>query len=419
MNKQLELEEIVIGILLRNPNLILSESLETRWFKHLRKPIDAMLRMASEGIEIDAIMLSEKLGSGTLSNVVRWQRDTQGASANYSYYLEKIKENFKHDAVIDALQKSLTEINSGTKSSDVLSGLLSDSQLIQNHDGRKYSSSVSEAIGKFFDYLNEAYDARKAGNLSVRIGINGVDRVTGGMHPSDLFIVGARPGVGKTAFGVSVLLNAAMAGKKIGFISTEMSTTQIMSRLSSMVSNVPASKIREADLDENEFNKISTSSSEIINYQIFMCDNPKMTAGDVAMQCRAWDLQHGLDLVIVDYLTRIKPDKTTGHHHLDVADVVTSMKNLARMLNIPVIVLAQLNRNIEHRADKKPLLSDLRDSGVIEQEADVILMLHRPSEDDDEERKEPQVLVQKNRHGENDCRIFCKFIPEIMRWESL
>ncbi len=420
MDKQLELEETIVGIILRNPNIILSEPIEIRWFKHLKRPIEAMLRMASDGTEIDALMLSEKLGRGTLSDVVRWQKDTPGAASNFSKYLEKIKEEFKAEAIKNALQKSLSEIGDGAKSNEVLSGLLSDSKFIQNYSDNRYRFVISEAMNKFFDYLDMAYESKKSGKLSVKSGIQRLDNVTGGMHPSDLIVVGARPGVGKTAFGISVILNAARSGKKIGFISTEMSVIQIMSRLTSMVSGTPAAKIREVDLNENDFKSISEASSEILNFQLFTCDNPIMTAGDVSMQCRAWDLQHGLDLVIVDYLTRIKPDRPTGHHHLDVANVITSMKNLARTLNIPVIVLAQLNRNIEQRADKRPLLSDLRDSGVIEQEADVILMLHRPSSDEmSEERNDPQILVQKNRHGESDYVVFCKFVPEIMRWESL
>lgn len=412
MNKQLELEEIIIGILLRNPKLILSESLDERWFTHLRRPIQVMLRLAANGIDIDPIFLADELGKGSLADVVRWQRDTIGAASNYTKYLDRLKDDFKQSGIKSALERALTEINNGRKSEDVLSGLYSDAQFVHNYGGKKYSYTAMESTDIFIDHLAVVEDARQHGGLGIKTGIRKLDDYTGGMHPSDLIIVGARPAVGKTAFCTTVLLHVAKQGKKVGFISTEMSVTQNMERISSMVSTVSAKKIREADLDDDEYSKLIASTSKIREFPFFICDKSRMTVSEVSMQCRSWLLSFGLDFIVIDYLTRIKPDKSTGNQNIDVADVVTGIKNIARDLNIPVMCLAQLNRNIENRADKRPMISDIRDSGVIEQEADGIWMLHRPG------NGSAEVIVEKNRHGESGKGVLCNFFPEIMKWEQ-
>jgi len=145
-----------------------------------------------------------------------------------------------------------------------------------------------------------------------------------------------------------------------------------------------------------------------------ICDKPAITIGELSMQARAWAADGGIDFIAVDYLTRIHPDKAGFNRNLDVGLIVTGLKNLARNLNIPVMVLAQLNRQSENRKDKRPIMSDLRDSGLIEQEANQIIMLYRPEED---EGGSPELILEKNRHGE--CGIVrVDFEPSTMCWRD-
>lgn len=263
----------------------------------------------------------------------------------------------------------------------------------------------------FVDRISEIYEAKDEDSLGIKTGIDTLDEVLGGIHPSDMMIVGARPGVGKTAFALSIMRNIAKTGKRVGFFSTEMSVFQVMSRLTSLESGILANKLRKADLAEEDWPRLTIATQNIAGLNFRVCDKPSITIGELMMQSRAWMADGGIDFIAVDYLTRLQPDKQRENQTLSVGEIVTSLKNLARILNIPVVVLAQLNRGSEKRADRTPVMADLRDSGVIEQEADQIIMLYRP------EDGAPEVIVEKNRHGECGS-VRCLFEPSTMHWKQ-
>jgi replicative DNA helicase len=228
-----------------------------------------------------------------------------------------------------------------------------------------------------------------------------------------MVVVGARPGVGKTSYAASVLLNIAKAGKRVGFVSSEMSASQVMLRLTALESDIAGHKLRDADLDELDWSRLTATTSRLAALNVRIYDKPAITSADVMMQCKAWMIDGGIDFVVIDYLTRIKSVKSIGNQNLDVGEVVTTMKNIARTLNIPVMVLAQLNRDA---ANRRPVMSDLRDSGIIEQEADQILMLYR---DKDDELAPAEIIIEKNRHGESMCIVQCHFDRKTMRWANI
>lgn len=409
-----QVEEAIVGILLRSPSKLLTIPLEPRWFKTFRKTIAAMQRMAGNGIEIDAVSLADELPSVALKTIVEWQRNDFGADSNYASYVETIKQAFLADGVKASIAAALTDLENGHDFADVVSGMMSRISEVTTANGQNFTYDTRKAMSMFIDHLEKTFEAKERGGLGLKVGITDVDDILGGMHPSDMIVVGARPGQGKTAFAMTTIVNLARQGKRVGFFSTEMSVTQIMGRMTAMVSGINAKTLRDASMDDAEYSRLTAATIQIQNLQVLICDKPSITVSEIVMQARAWALNSGLDFVVVDYLTRVRPDKATDNRNLDVGEIATGMKNLARVLNIPVMVLAQLNRGSMNRANKRPMVSDLRDSGIIEQEADQVLLLYRPGlEDGDMQRDE--IIIDKNRHGE--CSIaYCQFIPNLMRW---
>jgi len=404
-------ERQVIGVLLMNPEKVLSEHIEARWFERHYRVIEAMIALAGKGITIDVFTVSKEMGGKGLSSLIEIQKDSWASEKNYSMYLAKIKIDFEARVIVSSVKKALVELETGAKPSAVITSLIADSIKVSTAEGKNYTYTAREAMTVFVDRLAEIYEAKDGDSLGLKTGIAGLDDVLGDMQPSDMMIVGARPGVGKTAFALSVLRNIAKTGKRVGFFSTEMSVFQVMGRLTSLESGLLASKLRKADLDDEDWPRLTAATQVIQGLGFRVCDKPAITVGEILMQARAWAADGGIDFIAVDYLTRIQPDKPRENQTINIGEIATSLKNLARILNIPILVLAQLNRGSEKRADRTPVMADLRDSGVIEQEADQILMLYRPDDGGAE------VIVEKNRHGE--CGVVrCLFEPSTMHWKQ-
>jgi replicative DNA helicase len=410
------LEEIIVSILLNEPEMVLTAHLEPRWFGKHRRIIEVMQSLAAKAVTVDAFSVADALGGdgAVLARIVEIQTNVFGAKSNFDKYVSDLRSLFELRVVSAALEKAQREIDNNSSVSTVLSGLISESMKLTNTDAKKFNYTAKESMLAFVEKLDEIFDARETGGNGLKTGISALDKTMGGMQPSDLTIVGARPGVGKTAFAVSVIRNIARQGKRVGFFSTEMSVFQVMGRFTAMEANISAHKLRHADLSDMDYSRLTAATNVISGLQLRICDKPAITIGELAMQARAWAADGGIDCIAVDYLTRLRIDKPSGNQNLDVGIIVTELKNIARTLNIPVIVLAQLNRQSMNRKDKRPIMSDLRDSGIIEQEADQIIMLYRPEE---EEGGSPELILEKNRHGE--CGIVrVDFEPSTMHWKD-
>jgi replicative DNA helicase len=218
----------------------------------------------------------------------------------------------------------------------------------------------------------------------VTSGISGIDGVTGGWQKSDLIILAARPSVGKTALATSMALSAARSGKKVAIFSVEMSAEQVGARILSSASGVPLQAIRHGGLDMMQLVEIDQWAQRVSELGIYVDDSPVATPSVIRSKCRKISAEHGIDLVIVDYLQLMSPDKGNkdANRVNEVADISRALKALARELDVPVIALSQLSRMSEYRETGEPRLSDLRDSGAIEQDADVVLMLWRKEQPD-------------------------------------
>ena len=404
-------ERQVIGILLMQPEKVLSELLEPRWFEKYYRVVEAMLSLSAKGVSVDVFSVSKEMNGKGLAALIEIQKDSWASEKNYSLYLKDVRTSFEARVIKKSVENALRELEDGSKPSQVIAMLIEESIKSSTTDGKSFNYTSREAMAVFVDRISEIYEAKDEDSLGIKTGIDTLDEVLGGIHPSDMMIVGARPGVGKTAFALSIMRNIAKTGKRVGFFSTEMSVFQVMSRLTSLESGILANKLRKADLAEEDWPRLTMATQNIAGLNFRVCDKPSITIGELMMQSRAWMADGGIDFIAVDYLTRLQPDKQRENQTLSVGEIVTSLKNLARILNIPVVVLAQLNRGSEKRADRTPVMADLRDSGVIEQEADQIIMLYRP------EDGAPEVIVEKNRHGECGS-VRCLFEPSTMHWKQ-
>ena len=326
------------------------------------------------------------------------------------YQINKLYSYWKAHAMKVALESSLNELVNGVDVDEVIQSLMKKTLSTAISDTKQSNFNMKQALGVFVDQLEEKLDNK--GKTGLYTGIDKLDKVLGGLHPSDMTVVGARPGVGKTAFGVTVMMNLAKKGTRVGFISTEMPVEQIMLRVTSAETGIAGNDIRDVNLTEQDFTLFSAAVNKLHNLDVRICDKPNMTIADVSLQCQAWAID-GIDFILVDYLTRIKPVKSLGNIVQDVGDVVSGLKTIARQLNVPVMVLAQLNRKA---AEKKPLMSDLRDSGIIEQEADQVILLYRP---EDDEKEPSSIIVDKNRHGESNLEIRTVYKKDTMQWLNL
>ena len=279
--------------------------------------------------------------------------------------------------------------------------------------------SFLKAVTDAVNVANAAYQ-RDGGLAGVSTGLIDMDKKLGGLHPSDLLILAGRPSMGKTSLATNIAFNIAKAyrkGKKadgsegavnggvVGFYSLEMSAEQLAARILSEAAKVPSEQIRRGDMTEDEFRRFVEAAKALETCPLFIDDTPALPISQLAARARRLKRQHGLDVLIVDYLQLVRPasNRTEGRVN-EVSEITQGLKAIAKELNIPVIALSQLSRQVEQREDKRPQLSDLRESGSIEQDADVVMFVFR--EEYYKEREKP---------GEHDVEAMMQWQEEMSR----
>ncbi len=231
-----------------------------------------------------------------------------------------------------------------------------------------------------------------------------LDTLTTGFHPSDLIIVAARPGMGKSSFMLSMAINMAMQEKvPVVIYSLEMSKEQLVMRALSMLSGVPLQNIRRGFVNEEDRNKLISSALDLSRCEIYIDDTPGLSTTDVRIKTRKLKKEKGVEATFIDYLQLLRPPTRRSSRQEEVAEISRNLKALAKELSMPVVALAQLSRQVEHRSDKRPQLADLRESGQIEQDADLIIFIHRPEyykrNPSPEEQGIAEIIVAKQRQG--------------------
>ena len=286
--------------------------------------------------------------------------------------------------LLEKVEKKVTEVTRSQVSSDFLTG-----------------EEVFDNTIKHIEAIQEAGSTI----TGVKTGFSDLDRMTAGFQKGDLIIVAARSSMGKTTFALNVALNSAQRTPgSVAIFSIEQPAEQIAMRILSAQSRVPFQKLNTGTLNDTDWSKINEATQQLKKMNFFIDDSSSIKVSEIYAKARKLSMEHGLYLIIVDYLQLIQSTSKGETREREVADISRSLKALARELNIPVIAVSQLSRGVEQRTDKRPMLSDLRESGAIEQDADLVLMLYRdsyynPDEHQDEEREDVELSIAKHRNG--------------------
>ncbi len=264
---------------------------------------------------------------------------------------------------------------------------------------------IKDILGKRYEVFSELHMAAdKDAFKGVPTGFKTLDNILSGLQPADLIILAARPSMGKTALALSIVLNAALKGNKhVGIFSLEMSKEQLVDRMFSSMLRVDSWKLQKGKLEDSDFSNMGTIMDELSRASIYIDDSVGSTMGELRAKSRRLQMEHGLDLIVIDYLQLMQGDRRSGsvNRVQEISDISRSLKALGRELRIPVLSLSQLSRAVELRPGKQPQLSDLRESGSIEQDADVVLMMYREDYyDPDTDRKGiTDIFIRKHRNG--------------------
>jgi replicative DNA helicase len=278
-----------------------------------------------------------------------------------------------------------------------------------------------ELVGIVFNELQKLA-GRQVLVTGVPTGYEKLDEITAGLQNSDLIIIAARPSMGKTAFALNLALNAAKSEQRTptAIFSLEMSMNQIMMRLLCCQGGVDQSKMRRGNIDDQEWSKLMDAADIISNVEIFVDDTPALSTMELRARCRRLKAEHNIGLVVVDYLQLMRASRDIDSREQEISDISRNLKALAKELNIPIIALSQLNRKVEERGDKKPMLSDLRESGAIEQDADVIMFIYRDEVYNKEKSARPNtadIIIGKQRNGPvGEVELY--FRKEFSRFEN-
>ncbi len=348
--------------------------------------------------------LNEVGGISYLTEVL----NSEAVASNAEYYIKKINDA----SLLRRLIKVSEEIQSlGYETNSDVNEVLDESEKrILNVVKNKQTSEFRN----FNDVLMEAQrnleelSQSKGEVTGLPSGFTDLDRLTAGFHENQLIIVAARPAMGKTIFALNVAVNAALAGKSVAVFNLEMDATQLANRMLSSVGQIEGRKFMSGNFNNDDWTRLNEAVSQLEGAKIFINDTPSATIGEIRSKCRRLaSSDDGLDLVIIDYLQLISTGRNYGsNRQQEVSDISRALKLMALELHVPVIALSQLSRSVEQREDKRPLMSDLRESGSIEQDADIVSFLYRDSyyRNKSENKKESEasvseLIVGKHRNG--------------------
>ena len=334
-------------------------------------------------------------------------------------YLTEIIESVPSAANIDEYIKIVEDKSILRRLIDEATSIITDSynkgnnieEVIEDAEKKIFDVSKSLRSTEFKPIQDVLYKtqsdleklAQNKGNITgIPSGFYELDKITSGFHPHELIIIAARPGMGKTAIALNMVTNMAINSKKtVALFNMEMGAEQLATRMLSSVGQIDGSKLKTGNLEHSDWKRVNEAISRLSNTSIYIDDTAGNTVGEIRSKCRKLATSpHGLDIVVIDYLTLIQgSSKNNANRQQEVADISRALKTMAMELNVPVIALSQLSRGVEQRTDKKPMLSDLRESGAIEQDADIVAFLHCNDEEKEKENSMMEFVIRKHRNG--------------------
>lgn len=420
-------EQSLLGALMQEPEKLVevkaAVDVEDFYDEKNKDIYNAILRLDEAGIIPDTTTIFEEINnSGAFKSMdaslyIVELYDITPSTRNIMHYANLVKRYSIYREIRSALLSSTEEMNQGNADIDSLTATLFD-QVEKAMERAKTSQ-----FKNMKDVTNEVFQeivARMSGegqNIALPTGFSTLDQLVG-LGKGDLVILAARPSMGKTAFALNIALNVAGKNhrdesekKTVALFSLEMGADQLVSRMICSEGMLDSEKIKKGTLDNDDMMKLETAVHFLNQKNIFIEDSAFIKVNEVKAKCKLLKNEHGLDLVVIDYLQLLQGSKRTDNRQQEVSEISRSLKQMARELECPVIALSQLSRSVESRHDKRPMMSDLRESGSIEQDADIVSFLYRSdyyrSEDADEnEVQEPsdvstvEVIVAKNRNGQ-------------------
>ena len=413
MPNSLEAEQSVIGSMIMDREAIIaaSEILLKEDFYHQQYGVlfEAMVELFNEGQPADLVTLQNRLKEKDVPPEVsslEYVRDLVAAvptSANVKYYAQIVKEKAVLRKLIKVTENIENECYLGKESLEVI---LEDTEkkvfeLLQNRGGGDYVP-IKQVVINTLEKIELA--SKTKGNVTgIATGFVDLDYKMAGLQPSDLILVAARPSMGKTAFVLNIAQYVAFHSNLTAAIfSLEMSKEQLVNRMFSLESRVDAQVLRSGNLADSDWEKLIEAAGVIGASNLIIDDTPGISISKLRSKCRKYKLEHDLKLVIIDYLQLMSGSgRSTDSRQQEISDISRSLKALARELNVPVIALSQLSRAVEQRPDHRPMLSDLRESGAIEQDADVVMFIYRDDyyNKDSENKNIAEIILAKQRNG--------------------
>lgn len=342
-------------------------------------------------------------------------------SANVRYYAKIVHEK----AVLRKLIKTTEKITDTCYlDKEKLEDILETTEknifdLLQERNSGDYVD-IKDVVMESLERIDAA--AKASGKITgIPSGFIDLDYRMSGLQPSDLILIAARPSMGKTAFVLNIAQHIAVKKKVTAAVfSLEMSKVQLVNRMLALESLVEAQQIRNGDLTESDWTKLIEAADSIAHSNLIIDDTPAISVGELRSKCRKYKLEHDLGIIIIDYLQLMTGSKSSESRQQEVSDISRNLKAIARELNVPVVALSQLSRSVESREDKRPMLSDLRESGAIEQDADVVMFIYRDDyyNHDSEDKGIAEIIVAKQRNGPTGT-VKLKWLPEFTKFANL
>ena len=425
----LEAERSVLGGIFLKPD-IFSEVIEiitsSDFYKMAHKLIfEVMQEIYSSGESIDPIIVMDRLirkdkfddigGEAIFYEII----EEVPTAANILTYARIIKEKATLRKLGDIGTKIVEMTYEGYEDVDTILDK-AEGMIFKVAESKESKDIVSlkEVVTNEFERLEQLLQ-NKGVTTGISSGFKHFDEMTSGFHPSDLVILAARPSMGKTAFALNLALNAAMkADKGVLVFSLEMSSSQLLQRLLAIEAGIGLQKIRNGFLGEDDWGKLGIASGKLANAEINIADVPNVNVLEIRSIARRLKAAGKLDMILIDYLQLIKGTSgKSDNRQQEISDISRSLKGIARELDIPIIALSQLSRAPEQRADRRPMLSDLRESGAIEQDADMVVFLYRDDyyNDESEQKGITEVIIGKQRNGPVGT-VNLKFFHEITKF---
>jgi replicative DNA helicase len=429
--QNLEAESSVLGgILLDNEaiNQVLELLRPEDFYREShRKIYRAMIELSDRSEPVDLITLSDCLtargdidavgGSAYLASLA----DFVPSAANISYYARIVREK----SILRSLISAATDIATrGFEEQGNIEEFLDTAEkVIFDISEKKIKASfvaVGDMIKDTLKAVEKLYE-RKEMVTGVATGYNDLDRLTSGLQPADLIVIAGRPSMGKTAFSLNIATNAAFKGVGVAVFSLEMAKEQLVLRMLCSEARVDNSKMRSGYLGERDFPKLASAAGRLHEAPIYVDDTPAIGILELRAKARRLvrDRTKKVGLIVVDYLQLMRGMGTASNREQEISEISRSLKALAKELNVPVIAISQLNRRVEDRGDKRPMMSDLRESGAIEQDADVIMFIYREEvyNQKTDNKGVAEVIVAKQRNGPIDT-VSLTFLSEYTRFEN-